>query len=111
MATTTEKVSVTIEPAAEASATEAEAELEGLEEVIEGTEVGGAGGVLSMLVAPGTRHFVYLLIATMTLKFVGYFFSFELYLKVEQATLTGIRFAILNVFGGIDRLTDDFITG
>ena len=33
MATTTEKVSVTIEPAAEASATEAEAELEGLEEV------------------------------------------------------------------------------
>lgn len=77
---------------------------------IEGTEVGGAGGVLSMLVAPGTRHFVYLLIAAMTLNFVGYFFSFELYLKVEQATLKGIRFAILNVFGGIDRLTDDFIT-
>ena len=76
----------------------------------EGTEVGGAGRVGSMLVAPA-RHFVYLLIAAMTLNLIAFVFSFELYLKIEMANMQRIEFAILNVFGGIDRPTDDFITG
>ena len=75
----------------------------------QGTEVGGAGRVLSMLVAPA-RHFVYLLIAATTLNLQA-FDSFELYLMQRIETMQRIELAMLNVFGGIDRPTDDFITG
>ena len=79
----------------------------------EGTEVGGAPGrVLGMLVAPA-RHFVYLLIAATTLNLLAFVFSFELYLNIEMANMQRIEFAILNVFGGIDRQAEmlNFITG
>ena len=74
----------------------------------QGTEVGGAGRVLSMLVAPA-RHFVYLFIAATTLNLISSVFSLELYLKIEtttiQTTMQRITFAMLNVFGGIAGLT------
>ena len=67
----------------------------------QGTEVGGAGRVLSILVAPA-RHFVYLLIAATTLNLIISVFSFELYLKIEtttiQTTMIRIGSAIGNVF-------------
>ena len=72
----------------------------------EGTEVGGAGRVLSMLIAPA-RHFVYLLIAAMTLNLIVFFFIFELYFE-RNATMKGIEFAMHNVFGGVDRLSHAF---
>ena len=68
----------------------------------EGTEVGGAGRVLKMLVAPA-RHFVYLLIAATTLNLLAFVFSFELYLRIEMAAMQHIELVIRNVFGGIDR--------
>ena len=65
-----------------------------------------------MLVAPA-RHFVYLLIAATTLNLLAFVFSFELYLNIEMANMQRIEFAILNVFGGIDRQAEalNFITG
>ena len=80
--------------------------------ITEGTEVGGAGRVLSMLVAPA-RHFVYLFIAATTLNLLAFVFSFELYLNIEMANMQRIEFAILNVFGGIDRQAEalNFIPG
>ena len=69
--------------------------------------MGGAGRVLSMLVAPA-RRFVYLLIAATTLNLIAFFFSFNLYFELN-ATRKGIEFAMHNVFGGVDRLSHDFL--
>ena len=59
-----------------------------------------------MLIAPA-RHFVYLLIAAMTLNLIVFFFIFELYFE-RNATMKGIEFAMHNVFGGVDRLSHAF---
>ena len=70
--------------------------------------MGGAGRVLSMLVAPA-RRFVYLLIAAMTLNLIVFSFSFNLYFELNAITRKGIEFAMHNVFGGVDRLSHDFL--